>query len=872
MPVFSSGHKSPAMRLEFLRTRNYRLLETGDVDFPDGIIGLVGPNGSGKTTMLTAIQFATYGIDAADGTREELVGSSGPDALVELGFALGDQHFLVRRRVLRYGADAKAALFVDNAPIDPDAADEKLAPSSAPADGPKLIAVGSDPVTAALVEKLGGFKEARISRFVGQDQLNELSSLEPAKRKRLILHLLGIDAVEVSITSLRRQVLDHDKSAKERRSLLPDKGAIEAELRAFSAREKSLAKEQAGAGKAADEAAKNAQAAAEALAGLERKAATNAQQTATLGELDEALAEIDEREIELDRRDSRLTAVAERLTETETRRTAAEARRPDYDAAEAAAAERRALTELTKQADELQGKILNAQARVRSLSETASAEDSLVTRLASLAHDREKFIESATLAERERAELVSAFERNRDEQQRDSMDLAAGTTTICRSCGQPVEPAQHARHLEEQLEAAKAAATEIVEAGKLAKTRLDGANAGRAKAESEIAALDAHLIKARAASAELRLLEPELAGRREQAASVAAQIAEAAAIPYDESVHASLIDIIASIRSLEGLISGYRGELGEREALDAERARLLARRAELLERSHSVRAALTGAGYDPDAHEHARQHAASTRAADTEARLEVARLVGEAARVSDGLARNREREADYERMRAEINAILAERGEIEQTREAMDRFKIILIGRIRPLLSHKSSSLLRDLTEGRYSDLTLDADYDMHYGIAGKIRPIRMASGGERNLMNLCLRLAVSELINETTGIGRTFLTLDEVLGSQDDARRENIVAALPKLAAHFGQVLIVAHNREVQELFEHVIHFRYDRATDRTQVRFPDHEQKQVGIWASAPADESLDSPVAAAPAVSRAKPKPPKPAKRTRIVAPRN
>jgi exonuclease SbcC len=865
------------MRLEYLRVRNYCLLEDAEVTFPDGIIGLTGPNGSGKTTMLTAIQFATYGVSAVESTLEELVGSSGPDASVELGFALGDQHFLVRRRVLREGADSKATLFVDDAQIDPDQADEKLAPNGSKVSGPKLIATGSDPVTAALVEKIGGFKEAKISRFVAQDQLNELSSLKPADRKRLILHLLGIDAVEVAIASLRRQVLDHDKSARERRSLLPDRGTIETELKALAAREKVLGKEQIAADKVAETSAKDARSAEEELALLEHKASASAQQSATLGELDEALTEIDEREIELDRRDTRLAGVAERLTETEGRRTAAEARRPEYDAAEAASALRGTLRELTKQADELRGKVAAGEVRQRTLRETAGAEDEIVARLATLAHDREKFIESATLAERERAELVTAFERNRDKQHGFSADLATGAANgICGTCGGPVEPAEYARHIEEQLAIAKAAATDIVEAGKLAKVRLDGASAGRAKVESEIAALEARLVQARAAAQELRLLEPELTNRREQAASVSAQIAEAQAIPYDESAHAELVDAIASIRTLEGLISGYRGELAERATLEAERARLVTRRAELLERAAGVRASLIAAGYDPDAHERARVATESARETATAARLEVTRLVGEVARVSDGLARNREREADYDRMRSEINVILSERGEIEQTREAMDRFKIVLIGRIRPLLSHKSSDLLRDLTAGRYSELTLDSDYEMHYGIAGSVKPIRRASGGERNLMNLCLRLAVSELINETTGIGRTFLTLDEVLGSQDDDRRESIVTALPKLAAHFGQVLMVAHNHEVQDLFEHVIRFHYDRATDRTEVRFPEDERLAAGLrlhpaTVLTPADAQGDQEAAPAP---KPKAKSPKAAlkRQPRVSAPRN
>ena len=176
---------------------------------------------------------------------------------------------------------------------------------------------------------------------------------------------------------------------------------------------------------------------------------------------------------------------------------------------------------------------------------------------------------------------------------------------------------------------------------------------------------------------------------------------------------------------------------------------------------------------------------------------------------------------EHARIRTEIEALLADRGALEGARTAMEGFKTALIGRIRPALARKASILLRELTEGRYTDLALDEEYELSIGIAGRMRPIRECSGGEQDLSNLCLRLAISELVTESTGVGATFVVLDEVLGSQDEERREAIMALLPHLGGHFGQILMVAHIPSVQDRFEQVISTEFDAATETSVVHW---------------------------------------------------
>jgi exonuclease SbcC len=74
-------------------------------------------------------------------------------------------------------------------------------------------------------------------------------------------------------------------------------------------------------------------------------------------------------------------------------------------------------------------------------------------------------------------------------------------------------------------------------------------------------------------------------------------------------------------------------------------------------------------------------------------------------------------------------------------------------------------------------------------------------SGGEADVASLCARVALSKII-ATRGGGTTlgFLILDEVFGSLDAGRRNNVLLALERLKRSFGQIFIISHVAEVQE------------------------------------------------------------------------
>ena len=88
------------MKLHRLRLVNFRQHADTEIEFGDGITGIIGPNGSGKTSLLEAISWAIYGNPAARGDKDSirnLRAKARAPVRVELEFGLGSHAYRVER-------------------------------------------------------------------------------------------------------------------------------------------------------------------------------------------------------------------------------------------------------------------------------------------------------------------------------------------------------------------------------------------------------------------------------------------------------------------------------------------------------------------------------------------------------------------------------------------------------------------------------------------------------------------------------------------------------------------------------------------------------------------------------------------------------
>jgi DNA repair exonuclease SbcCD ATPase subunit len=157
----------------------------------------------------------------------------------------------------------------------------------------------------------------------------------------------------------------------------------------------------------------------------------------------------------------------------------------------------------------------------------------------------------------------------------------------------------------------------------------------------------------------------------------------------------------------------------------------------------------------------------------------------------EALAREAEREKLYVENDKEIKRLEREVLINGQTQLLMQQYKASLIANVIPSITERASSLITDMTEGKYTELNLTPQYDIEYrNDQGDLKSFGNLSGGEKDVFALALRLAIADLKAGSVGI----LVLDEVLESLDPGRQEATWASLERLTNRYNQIFVITH------------------------------------------------------------------------------
>jgi DNA repair protein SbcC/Rad50 len=82
-------------------------------------------------------------------------------------------------------------------------------------------------------------------------------------------------------------------------------------------------------------------------------------------------------------------------------------------------------------------------------------------------------------------------------------------------------------------------------------------------------------------------------------------------------------------------------------------------------------------------------------------------------------------------------------------------------------------------------------------------RPYETYSGGEAFRVNFAIRLALSRLLAQRSGMALQLLIVDEGFGTQDAAGCDRLIAALNAIAPDFACILAVTHMPHLKEAFQ---------------------------------------------------------------------
>ena len=102
------------MILSKLRLEHFKKYTQYEIEFGEGLVGIIGKNGSGKSTIFEAILFALYGELKTKGYKEIIRNSNATTkdpVVVELEFEFEDKEYKVVREFRGKALSANAKLY-----------------------------------------------------------------------------------------------------------------------------------------------------------------------------------------------------------------------------------------------------------------------------------------------------------------------------------------------------------------------------------------------------------------------------------------------------------------------------------------------------------------------------------------------------------------------------------------------------------------------------------------------------------------------------------------------------------------------------------------------------------------------------------------
>ncbi len=417
-----------------------------------------------------------------------------------------------------------------------------------------------------------------------------------------------------------------------------------------------------------------------------------------------------------------------------------------------------------------------------------------------------------------RTELLKQYDEVKE--QRDKI-AHLGPEGECPTCRRPLggEHAAVLGLLDRQLQA-------IVEDGKYFRQRLDQLvepPAAVVAVERERDALREESRRASERAGELRAqteerarAEGELETAKGRRAALERQL-ESRRGGYDGARHDVVRGELLKLEpvALERAVLEERAQRAEALVGEAERAEQALSQAE--RRVRDLAAAVKAEGFSEEAYRLAKERNDRAVGALREAELALVEARGELTRAEGDVREIVRREAERAAQERHIAVLKIRHRLHNELDRAFSDFRAELNAATRPEIGELASSFLADLTDGRYEELELNEAYEVIVMEDGVPQPV--ISGGESDLANLVLRLAISQMIAERAGQPLSLLIMDEIFGSLDTRRREDVVRLLQRLADRFPQVILVTHV-ELEGRVDRLMHVEFDAARGTSVVR----------------------------------------------------
>ncbi len=783
------------MHLRNIRLENYRRFKETELEFPDGIVGIIGNNGAGKSTLMEAVGWALFGTDASRTSKDQIksIFARKTDVCrVILDFEMNGDYFQVVRELKGASLSVDASVIINK----------------------KVSARGNSAVNELVQKTLDmDYRAFMTSFYAKQRELNVLSDFQPYKRKELLARMLGIETVDVALKNLRSDKRELELKLDFNRSHLKDKDELRAQKK-----EKS-----------------------ENLSLLKDKSKVTKEkfdsETSDLKEAEKFWGNLKskyEEHIRLSQKRS--------ITQTEKQSQKAQLKSQEEESANLTAlgSEKKKLEELLAPYEEIKKRVslldeqrIKAEHRNVTQNQKRDIESSLTSdkeRLAflnkelepkseiekNLKEAKEKLVSVEKELEQTRSlymKMEASSKSAKDEKKKLESQLEhieeLGPDSVCDRCLRPMGSDYHKirehllneqNQLDERLQTIEKERERIKKKGQdLKKTKLE-LEAQKERSQKSVE-------KFFRLEGERLNLESGLKEKNKNLLSLTEILKNLGEVEYDPSHHEKLKEEFGHLEKLKQKSTELVSQLKRLPQVEKSIKELREKLQWLKQEEEKIEGAIFSLQFSEEEYknmekklEEKRKEVHSTELALKDINYQMEMMGKEIDQLEEEIKNTIQLEKN-------IKGWEEEQRYLEKLDLLFSDFRVSLIGRIRPTLSRYAKTLFLELCENRYEDLELDEDYEIYIYDQGERLPISRFSGGETDLANLSLRIAISLLISESSQVGFSFIILDEIFGSQDTLRKENILNALARLKNRFRQIFLITHIDDIKDSVENLVY-----------------------------------------------------------------
>lgn len=787
------------MILSKLHLENFKKYTSYDIEFGEGLVGIIGKNGSGKSTLFEAILFALYGEMKNRGNRELIrnANASAKDAVVvELEFEFENILYKIQREFRGKSLTANAKLY-KNA---------------------ELTTSGAKEVTTAIVNLTKMSRDAFMhTLFASQKELTSLSTLKNEDRKKMIRRLLGlekIDFIENALVEKSRELKREINAFDEVLLSVQDAKEKQEQIEASQATKEALAKEVELKSKELEAIKLHEQ---KLKKELEIFAKTKEQKQKLFSEFELIK---NTKSLEL-LNEAKLIAQNHELEHKQQKLQELSHFKVEYLSLQEQLKTQEKLKEfhlkkegLNKELVQLREQYTKGKNDIGALESACGNYDALVLSAKNLeinlAIVQEQISAKHTIENELKAE-ISGEQKQIDTTNEKIKNLRElGSDSACPTCTRPLLE-EYDRVINALVEAVtnthQKKINEFQKQLQNVLTQKSAFEAEKKLKDKEFLELSNTLKVIESKLRDLKMAQEHFKQVEQKGLKNKEELKALEQYAYDEKLHESIKTSFTLLEPHYKHVMSLETELKRAPLVKAELTALIKKIEELTVAEKAKEAEFHLVIYEDVKHKHTlEEHEATLKTIETkttflnEIKVQIAAIEGAIKTLQSALLHN---EAQKKKVQSKKEDLL----DYEKIKTSLAEFKTRLNAKIAPRISALASEMFVQITKGKYQHIEVSNDFDFFIYDEGKKYPIERFSGGEIDLANLVLRIAISKTLTELSGASSIgFLAFDEVFGSQDESRRMEILEAFHTIKEQYRQIFLISHEVEIKEMFERVV------------------------------------------------------------------